>query len=281
MSRWSDRSARPIPVDDTDALVTTHPAAGAGRGHRRLRPGAAGRRARRRRGRRARRPGRRRQRRGAADRRGDAGPGRARSRTSRCCWARRQRRQLRGARRDGRRGRSPLPGSRTSTARGTPGLDLRAGIARQLIGCGHQSHRRRPALHRRRPEAVQPPPRRADRPAGLSGVDGMSERGIAELADGAGRAARPAGRGGARPPAATSPTSSCCRSPSSSRPPTSRSCGGWAAALRRVPRAGGLGQDRRVPGADRRHRRRAGTWSARSSATRPNTLRHGRIRCTR
>jgi len=29
-----------------------------------------------------------------------------------------------------------LPGSRTRTARGTPGLDLRAGIARQLIGAG-------------------------------------------------------------------------------------------------------------------------------------------------
>jgi hypothetical protein len=29
-----------------------------------------------------------------------------------------------------------LPGSRTRTARGTPGLDLRAGIARQLIDAG-------------------------------------------------------------------------------------------------------------------------------------------------
>jgi copper oxidase (laccase) domain-containing protein len=29
-----------------------------------------------------------------------------------------------------------LPGSRTTTARGTPGLDLRAGIARQLTGLG-------------------------------------------------------------------------------------------------------------------------------------------------
>jgi copper oxidase (laccase) domain-containing protein len=29
-----------------------------------------------------------------------------------------------------------LPGSRTRTAQGTPGLDLRAGIARQLIGAG-------------------------------------------------------------------------------------------------------------------------------------------------
>jgi YfiH family protein len=32
-----------------------------------------------------------------------------------------------------------LPGSRTRTARGTPGLDLRAGIARQLIGAGVQA----------------------------------------------------------------------------------------------------------------------------------------------
>jgi copper oxidase (laccase) domain-containing protein len=29
-----------------------------------------------------------------------------------------------------------LPDSRTTTARGTPGLDLRAGIARQLMGLG-------------------------------------------------------------------------------------------------------------------------------------------------
>lgn len=29
-----------------------------------------------------------------------------------------------------------LPGSRTTTSRGTPGLDLRAGIARQLLGAG-------------------------------------------------------------------------------------------------------------------------------------------------
>ena len=29
-----------------------------------------------------------------------------------------------------------LPGSRTTTSRGTPGLDLRAGIARQLMDLG-------------------------------------------------------------------------------------------------------------------------------------------------
>ncbi len=32
-----------------------------------------------------------------------------------------------------------LPGSRTRTSRGTPGLDLRAGIARQLVGAGVQA----------------------------------------------------------------------------------------------------------------------------------------------
>jgi copper oxidase (laccase) domain-containing protein len=32
-----------------------------------------------------------------------------------------------------------LPGSRTTTSRGTPGLDLRAGIARQLKGAGVQA----------------------------------------------------------------------------------------------------------------------------------------------
>ena len=34
---------------------------------------------------------------------------------------------------------SVLPGSRTVTGRGTPGLDLRAGIARQLTGLGVQA----------------------------------------------------------------------------------------------------------------------------------------------
>ena len=149
-----------------------------------------------------------------------------------------------------------LPGSRTTTARGTPGLDLRAGIARQLIGRGRQGHRRRPALHRRRPEAVQPPPRRADRPAGLTGVDGMNATSPreAELAAALTARARAAGRGGRRPPAATSTTSSCCRSPSSSRPPTSRSCGGWAAAAsaspasrRPRPRSPSSGADRSPP----------------------------------
>ena len=42
-----------------------------------------------------------------------------------------------------------LPGSRTTTARGTAGLDLRAGIARQLTGLGITAIARRSALHRR------------------------------------------------------------------------------------------------------------------------------------
>ena len=40
-----------------------------------------------------------------------------------------------------------LPGSRTTTARTRPALDLRAGIARQLMDFGRHRDRRRPALH--------------------------------------------------------------------------------------------------------------------------------------
>ena len=67
-----------------------------------------------------------------------------------------------------------LPGSRTTTAAGTPGLDLRAGIVSSTQGFGDKRHRRRPAVHGRRHQPVQPPPWRPDRAAGLGGVDGMS-----------------------------------------------------------------------------------------------------------
>ena len=42
-----------------------------------------------------------------------------------------------------------LPGSRTVTSTGTPGLDLRAGIAAAAHGIGCRRGRRRPAVHRR------------------------------------------------------------------------------------------------------------------------------------
>ena len=45
-----------------------------------------------------------------------------------------------------------LPGSRTTTRPGTPGLDLRAGIAWQLTRFGCHGHRYRSALHGRRPD---------------------------------------------------------------------------------------------------------------------------------
>ena len=67
-----------------------------------------------------------------------------------------------------------LPGSRTVTSAGTPGLDLRAGILRQLTELGVAAVDDRPAVHRRRCDAVQPPPGRADRPIRIGGVDGMT-----------------------------------------------------------------------------------------------------------
>ena len=68
-----------------------------------------------------------------------------------------------------------LPGSRTTTSRGTPGLDLRAGIARQLTALGVTAIDVDPRCtvedrtlfsHRRD---------RTDRTSGVVGVDGMTE----------------------------------------------------------------------------------------------------------
>ena len=74
---------------------------------------------------------------------------------------------LRGARRPcATRSRRPLPGSAVRTRPGTPGLDLRAGLDRQLAGLGVGQGRRRPAVHVRGPGPLQPPPEPGHRPAG-------------------------------------------------------------------------------------------------------------------
>ena len=67
-----------------------------------------------------------------------------------------------------------LPGSRTTTAAGTPGLDLRAGIACQLRDLGITSIDVDPRCTVADAEPVQSSPRRADRAAGVAGVDGMT-----------------------------------------------------------------------------------------------------------
>ena len=48
-----------------------------------------------------------------------------------------------------------LPGSAARTRRGTPGLDLRAGLRAQLVEAGCRPDRRGPALHRRGPRPLQ------------------------------------------------------------------------------------------------------------------------------
>ena len=107
-----------------------------------------------------------------------------------------------------------LPGSRTTTSRG----HARAGPAgrnRQAVnGFGRHGHRRRSALHGRRPQSVQPPARRPDRSAGVVGVDGMTA--VATTRER--RTGRRAGRACAtrldarprRPRAAIPPKSNCC-----------------------------------------------------------------------
>ena len=68
-----------------------------------------------------------------------------------------------------------LPGSRTTTVAGHARTGS-AGRNRQAAnGFGHHGHRRRPALHGRRPQPVQPSARCPDRTAGVVGVDGMTE----------------------------------------------------------------------------------------------------------
>ena len=61
-----------------------------------------------------------------------------------------------------------LPGSASTTDRGTPGLDLRAGLAAQLRAAGVAEVDRRPAMHLHRSGPVQPSAR-ARRPAGSPG----------------------------------------------------------------------------------------------------------------
>ena len=110
-----------------------------------------------------------------AGRRGDAAPRARTSRTSRCCSAPRSAAATtRCPRRWPPRSRPRCPAVAPRPSRGTPGLDLRAGIARQLTDFGCHRHRRRPALHGRRPQPVQPSARRPDRTAGVPGVDGMT-----------------------------------------------------------------------------------------------------------
>ena len=67
-----------------------------------------------------------------------------------------------------------LPGSRTTTAKRTPGLDLRAGIARQLTGLGITAIDVDPRCTVEDPQPVQSPARCSDGTAGVAGVDGMT-----------------------------------------------------------------------------------------------------------
>ena len=69
-----------------------------------------------------------------------------------------------------------LPGSRTTTSRGTPGTGS-AGRNRPAInGFGHRGHRRRPALHGRGQDALQSSAGQPDRTSCVVGVDGMNQR---------------------------------------------------------------------------------------------------------
>ncbi len=166
---------RDTAVDNADALVTTTPGLALVGGDRRLCPGFNGRRARR--GRRGRpcRTGRRPEWHRGQDPGGDAGRrctcrghvGAARSRrsaapTTRCPnrWRPKWRRCC--------------PASRTSTSRGTPGLDLRAGIARQLTALGVTAIDVDPRCTVADRSAVQSSPGCTDRAPGECGVDGDS-----------------------------------------------------------------------------------------------------------
>ena len=132
----------------------------AGRADRGLRPGAARRPAGRGGGCRARRPGGRGRRRPAGDAEGD---GRRSARASAdcevllgpavcgACY------EVPAAMRD--EVEAALPGSAARTRRGTPGLDLRAGLRAQLAEARRRPDRRGPALHRRGPRPLQLPPR--------------------------------------------------------------------------------------------------------------------------
>ena len=182
--------------------------------------------------------------------------------------------QLRGARRrwpprSRRRCRAAGPPPRRARRRWTCGPESPA-----AHGFGRPADRRRPAVHGRRPQSVQSSARRADRTAGLAGVDGMTaprKRADANWpsALAALRAALDARRGGGRTRRRRNRTAA--RSPSSSRPPMSLilrrlGCRPSANRANRRRRKG-----RRSRGASLRDCTPAfaGTWSARSSATRP------------
>ncbi len=212
----------------------------------------------------------------------------------------RQRTQLRGARGDGGRGRGPAAGQSHDHATRHAGAGSAGRNRAATRGRRNHRDRHRSAVHRRGPRLVQPPPGRADGPAGISGVDGVSRDtepaggGPGRGADhGAGRGALPALAGcrGRRPsgrghhPATDHEVLSGqrCRHPVAVGVPF----------LRRISRAGGDGEDRRVRAA--RPRRAGGRrpgWAGSAVRAlahgRPDSAQQGqthcargRIRCTR
>ena len=105
---------------------------------------------------------------------GDAGAGRARRRHLGCCSARRSavattRCPRRWPTRSRRRCRAAAPPPRPARRDSTFGPES---LASYGFGCHGDRHRS--ALHGGRPDAVQPSPGRADRAAGVAGVDGMT-----------------------------------------------------------------------------------------------------------
>ena len=177
-------------------------------------------------------------------------------------------RQLRGARRDGRRGRGGVAGQphHHLGRHARPRPASRNRLPAQRFGC--QCDRRRPALHGRRPDIVQPSPQCA-RPGGWRRWCGWNDR------DGGGRfrARRPPNRNwpmrwgrcdrdSRRPrrrPAAMSAKLNFCRLPNSFQQPMSRFCRDWVVGRlanranrkrrRRSPKSRGCWRsDRRLAG---------------------------------
>ena len=162
------------------------------------------------------------------------------------------------------------PAAAVRTRKGTPGLDLRAGIAEVLRRRRHAPGRARPAVHRRGPLPLLPPARRRHRPPGRPGLARLGDAAekIGRMTDLAGNlravraridaAARAAGRDPASVRAARGE-----QDLAGGRRPGPRRAG--AARLRREPRPGAAGQG----GASSPTCRCAGTSSASCSATRP------------
>ncbi len=65
-----------------------------------------------------------------------------------------------------------LPGSATRTEKGTPGLDLRAGLRKQLLAAGVSGVAEDPRVHDRGSRVVQSSPRISDRASSCSDLDG-------------------------------------------------------------------------------------------------------------